>query len=73
MFPDYLSVSYDYDEIGLATFITKQIYRIKQIFLMRHKKHIFHQNILACLLHPADKYLFKVKCRNTTWMCLWSK
>ena len=62
MFPDYLSVSYDYDEIGLATFITKQIYRF-----------CFFLNILTCLLHPADKYLFKVKCRNTTLICLWSK
>ena len=46
-----------------ATFSTKQIY----CFLC-------FQNILTCLSHPADKYLFKVKCRNTILTCwLWSK
>ena len=32
------------------------------------------QNILTCLSHPAAKYLFKVKNRNTILICcLWSK
>ena len=51
------------NEKGLATFSTKQIYRF-----------LCFQNIMTCLLHPADKYLFKVKSRNTILTCwLWSK
>ena len=51
------------NEKGLATFSTKQIYRF-----------LCFQNIMTCLLHPAEKLLSKVKSRNTILTCwLWSK
>ena len=51
------------NEIGFATFITKQIYCF-----------LWFQNIMSCLSHPTDKYLFQVKSRNTILICwLWSK
>ena len=51
------------NEIGLAVFITKQIYNF-----------LYFQNIMICLSHPTEKYLLKVKSRNTTLICrLWSK
>ena len=49
------------NEIGLAMFIMKQIYRF-----------LCFQNIMTYLLHPTHKYLFKVKSRNEIDM-LWSK
>ena len=45
------------NEIGLATFIMKEIYSF-----------MCFPNIMTCLLHPTDKYLFKVKSRNTLLM-----
>ena len=51
------------NERGLATFSTKQIYR-----------YLCFQNIMTWFSHPADKYLSKVKSRNTLLTCsLWSK
>ena len=51
------------NERVLATFSTKQIHRFLRF-----------QNIMTCLSHPADKYLFKVESRNTILTCwLWSK
>ena len=46
------------NEIGLATFITKQIFRF-----------LFSQNIITCPSYHTDKYLFRVK----SWLWLWSK
>ena len=46
------------NEIGLATFIMKQIYRF-----------MCFQNIMTCLSRPTDKYLFKVKSRNIILIC----
>ena len=42
------------NEIGLATFITKQICHF-----------LYFQNIITCLSHPTEKYLFKVQSRKT--------
>ena len=42
----------------LATFNTTQIYRF-----------YFFQNVMTCLSDTADKYLFKVKSRNTVLIC----
>ena len=51
------------NERVLATLSTKQIYPF-----------LCFQNIITCLSHPADKYLFKVKSRNTILTCwLWLK
>ena len=46
------------NEIGLAMFIMKQIYRF-----------LCFQNIMTYLSHPTDKDLFKVKSRNTVLIC----
>ena len=42
------------NEIGLATFITKQICRF-----------LYFQKISTCLSPPTEKYLFKVQSRST--------
>ena len=46
------------NEIGFATFLTKQIDRF-----------MCFQSIMTSLLLPTDKYLFKVKSRNTIFIC----
>ena len=50
------------NEIELATFVMKHVYRFLCI-----------QNIMTCLSHPTDKYLFNVKSRNTILICCYGQ
>ena len=46
------------NEIGLINFITKQMYFF-----------VCFQKIMTCFSHTNDKYLFKVKSRNSISIC----
>ena len=46
------------NEIGLATFITRQMSRF-----------LCFQNVMACFSYTTDKCFFKVKSRNTILIC----